>query len=216
MNHGCSRHFEPLVKLVEVIHAFLKRRGSTATMQRVWDIEYTSGKWDPTEDDTGSVRSRRDSALEVVERYSAGADILDLGCGLGATALEIADTYKSYVGVDVSNKAIERAALAMRLNPSRASKITYVVRDISTYVPPKPFSVILFRESIYYIPQHKTLATLRRFASFLSPNGVFIVRVHDRRKYRRLLKMIERNFRVVEWRLPDNGMTATVVFSLRA
>ena len=202
--------------MVEVAKAFLKRWGTNSWKQRIWDEEYSHGMWARKGSTSGSTSIPRDSVLEVIERYSSGAEILELGCGAGETAFEIADTFQSYVGVDISEVAVSQGIEAARRQASRAGKISFVTGDISDFSSSRSFSVILFRESIYYIPKPKIPGTLQRLASFLTPHGVFIVRVHDRVKFRNILELIGRDYQVAERCLPPNAATATIVFSPRS
>jgi SAM-dependent methyltransferase len=199
----------------DTVHAILKRWGDTRRKQSIWNQEYSSSRWIRPDNQTEGVPARRDSVLEVIERYSANAEILELGCGAGETAFEIAVAYQRYVGVDISDIAIRQAIDGAKRHPTREGKISFTVGDISTFVPDGTFSVILFRESIYYIPQIKISGTLRRLASFLTPKGIFIVRVHDRLKYKPILELIERDYSIVDRCFPENSGTATLVFSPR-
>ena len=166
--------------------------------QRIWDREYTSGKWDRGGPGQASHQKTRDIVLDVIDRYGQAGDILDLGCGDGTTSIEIADTYRKYVGVDVSRVAILTALSTIRQDSMRKAKNSYMVSDISSFVPQGHFSVILFRESIYYCPAHQIKKMLRRYSSFLTSGGVFIVRLHDRIKYLRIIALIEQHYRVRE------------------
>jgi len=184
--------------ITNVFRAFLKRRGVAVVKQRIWDHEYRSGKWERTGLKEASHKQTRDIVLDVIDRYGRGKDILDLGCGDGATGLEIADTYRQYVGVDVSRVAILSARLSFRQDSPRTRNNTYLVSDISTFVPEGQSAVILFRESIYYFSAHLIKRMLHRYSSFLVPGGVFVVRLHDRVKYHRITEFIEQHYRVVE------------------
>jgi len=198
----------------EVVGAFLKRWGTTRWKQQVWDSEYEKGKWQRK---SSASHSHRDSVFDVIEKYSTGGEILELGCGTGETAFETKEWYSHYEGVDISDVAVRTALLARdELHPSQAGKISFVIADMSTFSPVRPFAVILFRESVYYIPSPKISATLRRLSPFLTSNGVFIVRVHDRAKYKGILDVIQRDYNLVEQLFPERARGATIVFRPRA
>ena len=180
------------------IHAFLKRRGLSSVKQRIWDSEYSAGKWDfPRAGDPGQEGSR-DIVLGVIERHCQGGDILDLGCGGGATGLEIAPVYRRYVGVDVSQVAVLAAQSEVLQDAARRARNEYAVSDILSFVPKGKFRVILFRESVYYVPIHQIKTMLQRYSLSLASDGTFIVRLHDRAKYRKIIAFIERHYRVTE------------------
>lgn len=195
--------------MIAIVKAFLKRWGTANWKQRVWDKEYRDGAWARQ---AACGQGPRDSALEIIESYARGGDILELGCGGGETALDIADIYNRYVGVDISRTAVRQGELTRSRHPSRADKITLLLGDIAEFVPAESFNVILFRESIYYLPHHRIVPTLHRLAPFLAGDGVFIVRLHDRLKHRRISEMIEQHFRVVERSMPETAATLTLVF----
>lgn len=70
--------------MAKIAKAFVKRWGSSVWKQCVWDQEYTNGLWTRN---SANVGGRRDSVLEIIERYSAGREILELGCGGGRNSI---------------------------------------------------------------------------------------------------------------------------------
>jgi len=154
----------------------------------------------------------RDIVLDIIEKYASGADILDLGCGVGSTGSELADTYHKYVGVDVSEVAIAKAKSAPS-SESRRSITHFVVGDVVTFEPETEYSIILFRESLYYCPERNILLLLNRYSSYLTAEGVFIVRLHDRIKYQSIVQLIEGAYTVRERIAPADGPFIILVFA---
>lgn len=179
-----------MLKKIKV--ALLKRWGTLSEKQSIWDSEYDAGKW------TYSKILPNNEATEPIyrflEMFSSGGSILDLGCGSGMTALEMTNNFAEYVGVDVSQVAVEKARLALCNEPTRRRKVSFTVADIATYQPSARYKVILFRESIYYVPQCQIKDMLRRYSTHLLPNGVFIVRLCDRYKYEYIAKLLMSRF----------------------
>jgi 2-polyprenyl-6-hydroxyphenyl methylase/3-demethylubiquinone-9 3-methyltransferase len=170
----------------------LKRWGNTSTKKSIWDEEFSSGQWDYL-DHTGD-----DPIYAYLEKYSNNGSILDLGCGSGNTGNEmLVSKYGSYTGVDISESAIEKAFNRSKKN-RRQDKNEYVCADISLYAPKKRYNVILFRESIFYIPKFKIKGVLGRYSDYLMENGVFIVRMCDRKKYKSIVRLIEKHYHVVD------------------
>jgi len=164
-------------KIKRAIRAIIKRWGTVASKRRVWDTEFASGQWNFIE------HAKGDPIYTYLEKYSERGNILDLGCGSGKTGNELDDgSYESYTGADVSEVAIRKAELSSRKN-RREAKNEYVCCDIESFVPSTAYNVILFRESIYYIPVTKIKAVLDRYAGYLKPNGVFVVRMSGTREY---------------------------------
>ena len=107
------------------------------------------------------------------------------------------NVYAEYTGVDISDIALEKAMTRSR-QAGRQSKNRYIQADIVSYVPEGKFDVILFRESIYYVPRSKILPLLIRYSGWLTPEGVIIVRRHDRPAGLELLDMLGSDFDIVE------------------
>jgi SAM-dependent methyltransferase len=197
--------------MVKVISALLKRWGPPVLKRRIWDKEFAKGKWDYM-DAKSSNRAQRDFVLDVIEKYSVGADILDLGCGSGGTGLELADFYNNYVGVDVSAVAIAKAS-STPCNEFKKLRNRFLVGDVLTFVPQEKLSIILFRESLYYCPDRNIASLLGRYSRYLGPGGVFIVRLHDRIKYQGIIELIERTFSIRERAMSEGGNSVVLVFS---
>ena len=143
-------------RIKRVIEArILKRWGSTSKKKSIWDQEFADGQWeyiDHTDDDV---------IYLFLYKYGNRGSILDLGCGSGNTGNEMdVSKYHRYTGVDISEIAIQRA-LDRSKNNHRQDKNEYFCNDISCYVPRKRYDIILFRESIFYIPNTKIKDVLR-------------------------------------------------------
>jgi len=195
----------------KILNAVLKRWGATSTKQRIWDAEYQSGKWqhlDPR--DRSGIQ--RDLIYQSLERYSEGTSILDLGCGTASTAAELRSDYASYLGVDISEIAIAQGREIIARDPERAHKTHFAVSDIFDFVPGGQFNVILFRECLYYFPKQTAREVLEHYCQFLVPGGVFVVRLHDRKKYDPLVRLIEREYEVAECLAPSGATEIVLVF----
>jgi SAM-dependent methyltransferase len=195
------------------VDAILKRWGSTTAKRRVWDCEYSAGKWDYL--GTQHAPCDRDLVYSALEPYCANGTILDLACGPGATPLELPDTYTSYVGVDISPVAIAKAAAQINRHPSRAKKITLVAADLLEFTPSRTFKIILFRECLYYFPIHRLRQLLARYSAALEPDGVFVARLHDRNKFNSIITMIESEYAVVSTLGNQNVGEVVIVFRPR-
>jgi SAM-dependent methyltransferase len=183
----------------------------TAQMKRsLWNGEFARGRWHCPD------RSPGDFACAYVEKYARGGSILDLGCGAGRVAAELdASTYRQYVGVDVSDVALETAR-DDAARSGRAARNQFIQSDIATYVPAQRHDVILFIESLYYIPWRRIHAALDGYAKQLTPRGVFIVRIWTGTdKYMPLVRLIERHFEVLEQHSSTDPKAIVIVFKPR-
>lgn len=185
----------------------IKRWGSERSKAALWDEEFARGQWDYLEN------TRSDPIYTYLERYARNGNILDLGCGSGNTSSELNYTaYRSYTGVDISAVAVEKAATRCRKD-GRQSKNSYVRGEIETFVPNGTYDVILFRESLFYIPCDRIEAVLDRYSSYLTRNGVIIVRMCDQEKYAAIGKLIISTFRLLERH--SSAEYADVIFVFR-
>jgi 2-polyprenyl-3-methyl-5-hydroxy-6-metoxy-1,4-benzoquinol methylase len=102
--------------------------------------------------------------------------ILDVCCGEGNLQRMLQPSYSRYLGVDLSEIAVARAA------PRGDSNTAFVQGDANTFVPDGRFDVIIFNECLGYF--ERPLAVVRRYEDFLTPGGLFIVSNVVRRRTR--------------------------------
>ena len=186
--------------------------GPSKVKKKFWDQEFSSGKWNFIDDTAG------DCVYAHLDRYAENKSVLDLGCGPGNTANEMAPGYRDYVGVDISEEALTKGRRRSQTN-GRAGKNSFEQGDFLSYSPSKQFDVILFREAMYHVPLGKIRPVLDRFSKFLKPGGVFIVRLYlvdpkDRKNKLRptaMMRIMEEEFAVLEKRFyADSGATVIV------
>jgi SAM-dependent methyltransferase len=176
-----------------LIRGLIQKFGSPGMKSRLWNREFSSGRWRCLEEMPG------DHAYPFVERYARQGSILDLGCGPGATGNEISiDCYESYTGVDVSAVAIEKAIDRTR-QCGREGKNEFLVGDMMRFVPTRKYRVILYGDSLYYIPRARVTSVVDRHAQFLEPGGVLLARIyrHDG-KHGKLVNLLESRYEMIE------------------
>jgi SAM-dependent methyltransferase len=195
------------------VQGFLTSYGPSSIKKKLWDRDFSSGKWDFIDDTAG------DCVYPFLEKYANHGNILDLGCGPGNTANELtSDAYKTYIGVDISAAALEKAVRRTKEN-GRADKNSFVVSDFLGYAPTQDFDIILFRESLYHVPYGQVKPILDKYSKHLKPDGVFIVRLYagDERpgvikpRVIRKMDLIKNNFDMVEYRRFDTPALPTVL-----
>ena len=183
----------------------LKQRWGTGEMKRsLWNKAFAAVRWANLENTAGDV------IYQYLFKYCKNSSLLDLGCGSGNTGCELSDSaYHDYTGVDISDVAIEIAR--KRSNASgRERKNRYHHGDITTYTPDRTYDVILFRESIPYIPKMAIRHQLERYARYLKENGVFIIRWYHQAQGQALLSGAMSEYKVLEHR-PEGGEPFIVV-----
>jgi 2-polyprenyl-3-methyl-5-hydroxy-6-metoxy-1,4-benzoquinol methylase len=185
----------------------IKRWGSLAAKKSLWDEEFGSGQWNYLE------RTTEDPIYPMLENYARNGAILDMGCGSGNTANEMDyATFDSYTGTDLSEVAIQKAIERTRKN-GREGKTEFKCAPIEDFSPEKPYDVILFRESIFYIPVRKIQAVLDRYAAHLKRGGIFVVRMCDREKYAAIVQLINQHYNVVEQKEVEGAKDIIIVFA---
>lgn len=198
-----------LAKLQNMFRGFKQKWGTASAKRRLWNREYAVCSWNQESE-------AADTALcGLIGRYARQGSILDLGCGAGNTVCELnSDVYDRYTGVDVSDVALDKAAARARFNGGN-SRLTFRQSDILNYQPREAFDVILFRESIYYVPLRKLQGVLERYARHLKEDGVFIVTVFDSNAYGAVLAEIEAQFSVTEKYTNHDKSQTILVFRRR-
>ncbi|OMF66226.1 class I SAM-dependent methyltransferase [Paenibacillus glucanolyticus] len=132
--------------------------------QQQWDEEYRSRMWDYLSDITEY--ARYSVVYGYIRKYIADEGILDMGCGAGILYDMLLEGEKSnYTGVDLSEEAVKIAS-------SKTSRHIFYCADINHYVPHKRYDVIVFNESLQYVPN--TPSKLLEYARYLTPDGVII------------------------------------------
>jgi SAM-dependent methyltransferase len=189
--------------------------GPSGIKKRIWDKEFSGTKWDFIDATSG------DCVYPFLEKYANKGNILDLGCGPGNTANELAaNVYEHYIGVDISEAALAKAVKRSGEN-GRIDKNSFVNSDFMSFEPTKEFDIILFRESMYHVPYGQVLPILRKYSEHLKQTGVFIVRLYTgdlqsgvlKRRVNSKLDLIKREFRVLEAGQFDSpGLPNVLVF----
>jgi SAM-dependent methyltransferase len=186
-------------RTVTYMRGLLKRYGPSKIKMVLWDQEFSGSHWDFIDNTVG------DCVYPHLEKYLKNGSILDLGCGPGNTANELdASTYRTYVGVDISEAALTKATRRTREN-GRTEKNRFVCADFVSYVPTQQFDVILFRESMYHVPTGKVKATFDHFSKYLTARGVFVVRMNTsdgkggrKQRLTSMVDVMEAEFDVIE------------------
>jgi SAM-dependent methyltransferase len=200
-------------RTVNYVRGVLKRYGPSKIKMRLWDQEFSGTHWDFIDDTAG------DCVYPHLEKHLKNGSILDLGCGPGNTANELAATaYTTYVGVDISEAALRKATRRTEQN-GRAGRNYFVCSDFINYVPTQQFDLILFRESMYHVPLSRVKVTLDRYSKYLRDGGVFVVRMNTsgpngqpKSRLAGAVGVMEAEFDVVEKRQYGESGPTVIVF----
>ena len=207
MSNLAGNHMWITVKARNVLRGVIQKYGPESAKKRIWNAEFSSGRWDFLE------KTGDDKVHRMVEKYANNGQILDLGCGPGTTSIELdPGAYRGYTGVDISEVAVAKAR-ARATEAGRAHLNQYYQSDIVTFEPAKKCDVIFFGDSIYYIPPNRIVPMLNRYVQYLTAQGIFITRMFDisgKRRY--ILDAIENNFLTVEKHLSEQDKVCLIAF----
>jgi len=135
-----------------------------------WADKYDQGVWHKY-----FIKSNR-KAVELV-KFGKGSRILDLGCGTGELSSELAQNsdVDQVIGVDISNKMIEKAKSKLqKLDYSFRKKVKFIKgQSDKLEFPDNYFDIIFCLNSFHHYPdQNKTLEEMSRI---LKKNGLFLI-----------------------------------------
>ncbi|MCB2189698.1 MAG: class I SAM-dependent methyltransferase [Deltaproteobacteria bacterium] len=138
-----------------------------------------------------SKRRHLDYAGFFAARLAPGERVLDLGCGDGALARELAERAGAVVvGVDLDPRRVEQAAAR---HPH--SRVTYHLGDVRGELPPGPFHTVVLSNVLEHLPGR--VEFLRELMARVRPARLLL-----------RVPLFERDWRVplkeelgVEWRL---------------
>ena len=183
------------------VHYLVTRFGGVTLRRLAFDGKYESGEWKFHGDGTGDLPA-------VLTRYLRRGDLLIMGCG-GASILDgvASGGLNSATGIDISPEAIRAARLRS------SAQVSFQVAEMETFEPPRLYDVILFSESLYYVPAAAQLPLLRRLAASLKPQGVFVVTLAEARRYHGILETIRTHLRVLEDRTFHGSFRHLIVFA---
>ena len=125
-----------------------------------------------------------------VHELKPGGALLDVGCGDGVFRRHLhPDAFSSYLGIDFP----EAIARSHRYADARTS---FAAVDMRTYRPDAKFDTIVFNESLYYVGD--PIAELDRYATFLGPQGIFLVSMHRKPKSEDIWTKIAARFTMID------------------
>ncbi|MEW6277007.1 MAG: class I SAM-dependent methyltransferase [Candidatus Eremiobacterota bacterium] len=122
-----------------------------------------------------SVRLRQVGFLRgVLQRLPASRHVLDLGCGPGTWALELASEVDSWLGYDISSSFVEEARRsAARAGHSHLSFQTGSLLDVDA----GSYDLVVLSGALGYVQDADLLPVLLRARQHLKPGGMVYVRV---------------------------------------
>lgn len=197
------------MRLMKRLSSGLRRQQRILTKEQ-WNASYSTGYWDYLHriDERAHYNMILTYCFEFGGGRQGNLSVLDACCGEGVFLdLLPPSSYQRYVGVDVSEVAIQRAERKQNQN------VSFYREEIESFTPSEKFSSIVFNECLYYL--RDPMNVLRRYEQFLKPDGVLIVSMYQK-KGKAIWKMIENEYSVEdEARVENKNRLAWVVKTIR-
>ncbi|MBI4547082.1 MAG: methyltransferase domain-containing protein [Ignavibacteriae bacterium] len=113
---------------------------------------------------------------ELTDRLARGIRILDVGCGSGRIINRLAErySYSRFIGIDLSQEAIENARSEAR--QKGLHNVEFIIRDLSNFnesADPEAFDFITTFDAIH--DQARPLNVLKGIHRSLKPDGVYLM-----------------------------------------
>jgi 2-polyprenyl-3-methyl-5-hydroxy-6-metoxy-1,4-benzoquinol methylase len=152
-------------------------------------------------DGAAQVDVRNSIVASLVRAFAPQArTVLDLGCGGGLLAAELArNGMTRYVGVDISRVTTDyaRKHIPSRIGNPQVS-LEFAASDLTQFEPEDDasrFDLIVFNEVLYYLPVPVAAEQVRRYRQWLAPAGLFGISMYNGAKskaiFHRLLQWCE-------------------------
>ncbi len=182
------------------VHFLATRFGPKHLRKLAFDEKFRSGEWDFSNDGPRELMS-------LVERQANRGDILVMGCG-GASILKdlSPDSYSSVLGVDLSAEAIRLAS------NYAGPKVAFQLADMTKFKCPMPYDLIIFSESINYVPFFQRKRYLQAICRDLKPGGTILVTISQSKRYRNIFTMIRKNFEILADRQFTDSARRLILF----
>ncbi len=143
-----------------------------------WHHHFFEGRWLQAQCQSFSADENRELAEACVEllQQMPGAKILDIPCGDGRIALELAADGFRLTGVDRSRELIDRARDRAR---ERGIEAEFVEGDMRTWIAPEPHDgAVCLWSSFGYGSAGEDAAFLRNLATSLRPGALLVLDTH--------------------------------------
>ncbi|MEM7767288.1 MAG: class I SAM-dependent methyltransferase [Pseudomonadota bacterium] len=132
--------------------------------------------WNKTAPGYADAKIRDERAYEkklmiTQDLFPPDAEILEIACGTGTTALRHAPHVRHYLATDVSSKMLEIARA--KAAEQRVTNVTFLEQDISAADwPPAQYDTVLAMSILHLLPDRP--AALAKIHDTLKPGGRFI------------------------------------------
>jgi SAM-dependent methyltransferase len=151
-----------------------KAKGKRAWWEELFGEDFVRANWKVSDEQI----KREVTFVEESLGVAPGGVVLDLGCGSGQHAIELASRGYGVVGYDLS---LYQLALAADLAQERSQKINFLQGDMREMAFEEMFDgIYCWNTSFGYFEEDKNFSVAERAFRALRPGGMFLVDVMNR------------------------------------
>lgn len=99
--------------------------------------------------------------------------ILDVGCGLGQTAIELAQGGREVVGISPDQELVKYARMLAKKEIPSSTNITFKLSHFEDYTDKNRFGCLLFQESLQYL--HDLKGVFRKAEELVKNDGMIVI-----------------------------------------
>lgn len=118
------------------------------TYYRARAAEYDLDMWQPDID--GALAAEVGELERHLAAFRPGGDVCELGCGTGSWTVRLARWADRLTAVDAAPEMIALARAKVRPHP-----VEFVVADLFSWSPPRPFDVVSFSFVLSHVPPQR-------------------------------------------------------------
>ncbi|UPT75406.1 MAG: class I SAM-dependent methyltransferase [Elusimicrobiota bacterium] len=151
-----------------------------------WDDSYASGHWDFLDSTDQRPRRYAIAGLLADRLPREGGRVLDAGCGLATLYPLLRGRASEYVGLDLSEEALKKAAAAYGAEPGvRFAHAAFeAFKDAG-------FDALVLNEVLYYYPLSEIEKVFAHALARLAPGGTLVVSMNRNLKAKVIWRRLE-------------------------
>jgi 2-polyprenyl-3-methyl-5-hydroxy-6-metoxy-1,4-benzoquinol methylase len=168
-----------------------------------WDLMLSQSHFSTYLDGTIEINIRNSLTSALIRSVCEPMpSVLDVGCAAGSLCEYLPPT-KRYLGIDISNYAIEIAT-----KKRSEANIAFGASGIQEFKTSDKWDAIIMSEVLYYLSVDEAIVEVDRYCDALRPNGIIVVSMKNDAKSKTIFQQIYRKhelMRGIIWQSKDEG-----------
>jgi hypothetical protein len=145
--------------------------------RETWEEAYAQGHWDFLNETNQRPRHYVIAGI-IQDAFPQGANVLDVGCGMGTLLPLLGSGAAAYTGLDLSQEAVNRCRRTFRESSDRR----FLAGSFEEFRPAETFDAVVLNEVLYYFPLRAADRIFRQALALLNKDGVLIVSMNRNMK----------------------------------